>query len=355
MAEDLTLRDYYRIFKKNSRFIIFFTFCVSVLAIVISLLLPQWYSGTAKVIRPQSQILDMSSFQVKTMGLLGATDGITNRYLSILESRGIKEYMCRKYDLMDAYRVKYFDKAIERFEDNYKIDVGDHAEISITIYDRDQERVADMTNDVVYLLDSINISLASQYGKEERAFIEAQLMDILDSLAILENELLRFMEKHNVLSVEDQVRTQVQYAADLKYQIMIKEMELKIMRQTRQNELLIESHEIMVNEMKKQYDKLFMPDKELFINLKQAPDITIFMKKVERQLAYFNEVLMFVGPLYEQAKITEAKAVPTFEVLDYAHRPDRKAKPKRAIIVIAAFMFALLTSGVYVLLKENQD
>jgi tyrosine-protein kinase Etk/Wzc len=64
--------------------------------------------------------------------------------------------------------------------------------------------------------------------------------------------------------------------------------------------------------------------------------------------------LLFLGPLYEQAKITEAKEIPNFEVLDYAHRPDRKAKPKRVIIVIAAFMFALLSSGVYVLLKETQ-
>ncbi|MDD3095526.1 MAG: Wzz/FepE/Etk N-terminal domain-containing protein [Candidatus Neomarinimicrobiota bacterium] len=355
MAEDLSLRDYYRIFKKNKWFIGIFTFTVSVLAIVISLLLPKWYAGTAVILRPQSQVLDMSSFQMKTMGLLGSTDGVTNRYLSILNSYGVKEYICKKYELMDSYKMKYMSKTIEHFEDNYKVEIGDEAQILITVYDRDQERVADMTNDVVTLLDSINISLAAQYGREERTFIEAQLMAILDSLNILENELLGFMENYNVLSVEDQVRTQVQYAADLKYQIMIKEMELKIMKQTRQNELLIDSQEIMIREMKAQYDKLFLPDKELFINLKQAPDITIFMKKIERKLNYFNEVLMFVGPLYEQAKITEAKEVPTFEVLDYAHRPDRKAKPKRAIIVIAAFMFALLSSGVYVLLKETQE
>ncbi len=355
MAQDLTLRDYYRIFKKNKWFIGIFTFTVSVLAIVISLLLPKWYAGTAVILRPQSQVLDMSSFQMKTMGLLGSMDGATNRYLSILNSRGVKERICRKYDLMEAYKVEFMDKAILKFEDKYKVEVGDEAQIVITVFDRDQERVAAMTNDIVYLLDSTNIALATQYGSQERLFIEQQLNSVLDSLNILENELRKFMAKHNVLSVEDQISTQVQYAADLKYQIMIKEMELKIMEQTRQNELLVESQKIQIEELKKQYRTLFLPDNELFIDLRVAPEISIFIKKIERKLQYFNEVLVFVGPLYEQAKITEAKEVPTFEVLDYAHRPDRKAKPKRAVIVIAAFMFALLSSGVYVLLKETQE
>ncbi|MBN2781135.1 MAG: hypothetical protein JXR21_04155 [Candidatus Marinimicrobia bacterium] len=355
MAQDLTLRDYYRIFKKNKWFIGIFTFTVSVLAIVISLLLPKWYAGTAVILRPQSQVLDMSSFQMKTMGLLGSMDGATNRYLSILNSRGLKEQICRKYDLMEAYKVEFMDKAILKFEDKYKVEVGDEAQIVITVFDRDQERVAAMTNDIVSLLDSTNIALATQYGSQERLFIEQQLNSVLDSLNILENELRKFMAKHNVLSVEDQISTQVQYAADLKYQIMIKEMELKIMEQTRQNDLLVESQKIQIAELKNQYRTLFLPDNELFIDLRVAPEISIFIKKIERKLQYFNEVLVFVGPLYEQAKITEAKEVPTFEVLDHAQRPDRKAKPKRAVIVIAAFMFALLSSGVYVLLKETQE
>ncbi|MFO7841634.1 MAG: Wzz/FepE/Etk N-terminal domain-containing protein [Fidelibacterota bacterium] len=355
MAEDLTLRDYYRIFKKNKWFIALFTFIISVLAIIISLLLPKWYAGTAVILRPQSQVLDMSSIQMKTMGLLGSMDGVTNRYLSILNSRNVKEQICQKYDLIEMYNVEFMDKAILKFEDNYKIDVGDEAQIYITIYDRRQDLVADMANEAVYLLDSINISLASEYGGKELEFIEGQLNNVLDSLKILEAGLKNFMEKKNIMHVESQLQTEVQFASDLKYEIMIKEMELKIMKQTEQNKLMIQAKETEIGELKKQYEKLYQPGSELFVNLKEVPDISVFMKKIERKLAYYNEILLFVGPLYEQAKITAAKEVPTFEVLDHAQRPDRKAKPKRAVIVIAAFLFALLTSGVYVLLKENQD
>lgn len=355
MKKDLTLRDYYKIFVKNKWLIGIFTFTISVLAIIISLLLPQWYAGKAQVIRPQSQVLNMTSMQMQSMEIFGAADASTNRYLSILNSRMLKEKICKKYNLIEAYKVKWMDKAVLEFEDNFKVELGEENQIAITIYDRDQNRVADMVNYTIDLLDSINISLATQYGKEEKLFIEIQLNNILDSLVMLENELLTYMNRHNVLSVENQIKTEVDYATELKYQILIKEIELKIMEQTKQNTLLAEAKGIEIKALKNQYDKLFHPNKELFINLNQAPDITIFMQQIERKITYYNEVFLFLGPLYEQAKITEAKYVPTFEVLDYAHRPDRKAKPKRVVIVIAAFMFALLTSGVYVLLKETQD
>lgn len=355
MEKDLRLRDYYRIFMKNKWFIGIFTFIVSVLAIAISLLLPLWYGGTAQIIRPQSQILDMNSIQMQTMNLFGAADGPTNRYLSILNSRQLKERVCDKYDLMEAYKQKGMDKTVLKFEDNYKVVLGDENQLVLTVFDKDQDKVADMTNYVVFLLDSINTSLNSQYGRQEKLFIEGQVKDVLDSLRTLEHNFLTFMNNNNVLSIEDQIKTQVEYATELKYQLLIKETELKVMKKTQQNELLIAAKEIEINELKDQYDKLFLPDDELFVDLNQAPEVAIFVQRLEREIDYFNEVLMFVGPLYEQAKISEAKVIPTFEVLDYAHRPDRKAKPKRSIIVIAAFVFALLTSGVYVLLKETQD
>ena len=356
MAQDLTLRDYYKIFKKNKWLIGIFTFIVSVLAIIISLMLPLWYAGTAQVIRPQSQILNMSSFQLGAMDLFNTADAPTNRYLSILNSRMLKEKVCKKYNLMEAYDEKWMDKAVQKFEENYyKVELGEENQIVIVVFDKDQERVAGMTNFVVGLLDSINMSLAAQYGREEKQFIEGQLNDILDSLAVLEDDLLSFMNTNNILSVDEQIISEVDFATELKYQLLIKETELKVMEQTRQNSLIIESQEIAINILKDQYDKLFIPGSELFIDLTQAPEIAIFIKQMERKIDYYNEVLMFMGPLYEQAKISEAKYVPTFEVLDYAHRPDRKAKPKRAIIVIAAFLFALLSSGVYVLLKETQD
>lgn len=354
-TQDLSLHDYYKIFRKNFKLIFVFTFVVSVLAIGISLILPLWYAGNAQLVQPQSQVLDVSNFQTKAMNLLGATDGPTTRILTILNSRSFKEKMCKKYDLVEIYNVKGMDKAVEKFGDHYSADVGDEGQIFISVFDKDQERVADMTNHAIFLLDSINNSLSSDYGSQERIFIENQLNAALDSLYTLEDELLVFMKTNNVLSADNQIASEVEYATELKYQIMLKETEINMLRRSKQNRHMLESEELILEKMKEQYSDMFRPGNDLFLDLNKAPEIQLFAQKMERNIQYFNEVLLFIGPLYEQAKITEAKKIPTFEVLDYAHRPDRKAKPKRAIIVISAFMFALLSSGVYALLKETQD
>ena len=356
MAKDLTLRDYYKIFMKNKWFIGIFTFIVSVITIGVSFLLPQWYAGTSRIIRPQSQVLNMSGIQLGSMNLFGAADGTTNRYLSILNSRLLKEQICEEFDLVETYDVKYMDLAVKKFQEKcYNITLGDENQIVITVFDRDQDRVADMSNYVVFLLDSINTSLSTKYGREEKLFIETQMDDILDSLRVLEIELLDYMNENNVLSVNDQIQSEVEYATELKYQILIKETELKIMKQANKDQFLIESQEIAINDLKEQYNELFTNNNDLYLDLDNAPNIAIYIQRMERNIQYFNEVLMFMGPLLEQAKINEAKFVPSFEVLDYAHRPDRKAKPKKAIIVISAFMFALFSSGVYILLKETQE
>jgi uncharacterized protein involved in exopolysaccharide biosynthesis len=222
MSENLSLQDYYKIFMKNKWLIGIFTFTVSLIAIVISSLLPQWYAGTVQVIRPQSQVLNMSSMQIGSMDLFGAADGPTNRYLSILNSRNLKEEVCKRYDLVKIYDVEWMDLAVKKFQEkNFSINLGDENQIVITVFDRDQERVADMANYVIFLLDSIDLSLSTQYGKAEKTFIESQMGKILDSLSVLESELLDFMQSNNVLSSEDQISSEVDYATELNYQILI--------------------------------------------------------------------------------------------------------------------------------------
>lgn len=353
--KDLTLRDYYHIFMKNKWLIGGFTFAVSVIAIVISLLLPLWYAGTATIIRPSSQVLDMSTLKMDAIGIFGSSDAVTNRYLSILNSRQLKEKICKRYDLVDIYEVKDMDKAVLKFEDKFKVEIGDENQINITIYDQDQERVAEMVNWAVFLLDSINISLSTEYGRKEKDFIEMQLQSVMDSLHIVEVQLMEYMDKKNALNVEEQFSSEMQYAADLKYQIMLKAMDVEFMEKTHQSLPLLNVRKMELDGLQKQYDQLFGDDDELFMNLGNVPEIAVQLGKMQRQVEYFNQVLLFLGPLYEQAKISEAKNIPAFEVLDQAHRPDRKAKPKRSIIVIASFLFALLTSGVYTLLKETKE
>jgi uncharacterized protein involved in exopolysaccharide biosynthesis len=58
-------------------------------------------------------------------------------------------------------------------------------------------------------------------------------------------------------------------------------------------------------------------------------------------------------PMYEQAKVEEQKSVPTVMVIDNAVPPQLKDSPKRSIIVIGIFLFALFLLIPFVFVGER--
>ena len=66
-----------------------------------------------------------------------------------------------------------------------------------------------------------------------------------------------------------------------------------------------------------------------------------------------TRLMEFILPIYEQAKIEEQKEIPVVLVLDKGMPAERKSAPKRAIIVLAAFLISLLLGISYVLILES--
>ncbi|GAH55535.1 unnamed protein product, partial [marine sediment metagenome] len=64
-------------------------------------------------------------------------------------------------------------------------------------------------------------------------------------------------------------------------------------------------------------------------------------------------LLEFLYPQYEQARLQEARDEPTLLALDYPQVPQRKAKPKRLLIVLASGLFSLMISSVWVVLRPQ--
>jgi uncharacterized protein involved in exopolysaccharide biosynthesis len=58
---------------------------------------------------------------------------------------------------------------------------------------------------------------------------------------------------------------------------------------------------------------------------------------------------------YELAKFSAAKNVPEIQIIQYARMPDKKAKPKRTLIVLASTLAGFLYSVTMVLLWERLD
>jgi len=75
--------------------------------------------------------------------------------------------------------------------------------------------------------------------------------------------------------------------------------------------------------------------------------------------AFYTEYLIqtklqeYLLPEYEQAKLQLMKDKPTLQVIDYAYVPDKKSKPKKAIVVLGAVFVSTIIAFLFVLFLDR--
>jgi capsule polysaccharide export protein KpsE/RkpR len=242
------------------------------------------------------------------------------------------------------------EEAIKILSENIDISLEEEMQIMVSFWDTDQELVAEMTNYIVHTLDSLSIALSAKKGKENRIFIESRMNDVLDSLRYLEKQLVGFMEEEGVISLTDQVRVGVENAAAFKSEIMRKQIELAIARNSfDENNSIIIKLKSEIQTLQSKYREFFTekPSDKLMPNFNRIPEVGVKYSRLEKEVEYFFKIIEFLGPLYEKARIDELKDVPTIQVLDRAVRPEKKDKPFRSKFVLIAFMLTFIISSYY--------
>ncbi len=358
---EITLKDIWNILLLRKKMIIRNVIIVSIIVSGISLLFSNWYKATAVILPPSSDNASLGTASLLSNfglgGFLGGGDD-QSRILSIAKSRSLLESVAQKFNFQKVYETENMEETIKILEGNLAIDLHEEMQISISFWDKDQEKVAEITNYIVDCIDSLNIALSTNKAKNNRIFIESRVNDILDSLKYLESEITSFMEEEGILSLTDQVSVSVEKAADLKAQIMTKEIEQTIAKNVldRTNPKL-KQLQTEIKSLKNKYQEFYKENSsdKLMPNFNKVPALGIKFTRLQRKTEYYIKLLEYLGPQYESAKIEEAKTIPTIQILDLAVRPEKKDRPKRSRIVLGFFVIALTVSIYYAYFKGRNE
>jgi tyrosine-protein kinase Etk/Wzc len=355
---EVNFSDYFQIFRKYKRFIIVFIFVVSIASVIISLMLPKLYKAQATILSPSDNSGAMSAFgsDLSMFGLSGliSEDSTQMRLLAILKSIKMLELLDIEFDFQTKYEEKFKFKTYSKIHSNMHVVIGEEDQFIISFIDKDQELVKDIVKHIVHSLDSLNIELSNTKARQNREFIQTRIEIVADSLSAFEHELMEFMKSNHLISIDDQMSSTVSTAAELKAIIMAKEIELELkkMNHTEFNPE-INSLENELGLLTDNFDGFFINDgNKLLLNLDNVPQVQREYIKLQRKIKYFTKLLEYLGPQFEQSKIEEEKDIPTIQILDEPKRPEWKYKPKRAVIVIGAFFFALFFSWFVVITIE---
>ncbi len=231
---------------------------VSIVAIVISLMLPKYYISSATIVANESNS-SMSSMmglasQFGLGGMMGGTGDQVNRYLAILKSSSIKKKAISKFNLMEEYESKTLVDAMTEFSGNYNVMLDEEMQVSFSFVDKSPETSAEVSNYILFCLDSINQTLGNTTGRNKRIFVKKQYDEIMDSLNNLEYRLTRLMEEDNLIILPDQLSISAQQAALLKSEILMKEVERDVLLATLDKEApLVRQIDIELKGLKEQY------------------------------------------------------------------------------------------------------
>ncbi|MCF7810641.1 hypothetical protein K9N50_06600 [bacterium] len=333
---------------------------VAIIASIVSLLLPKWYSATAVILPPKSSS-GIPSFLTSDLVNVAMDFGLDvpgkDIYQTILGSRTIRERIIKRFNLREKWEVSekaLFEDVINMLNGHLTVQELDNKSIAVTIIDKDPGFTAELANGCVEELDKLLRDISSEAATRNRKFIEGRLHQIEDSLIVLQDSMMHFKEMTKAVSISDQISAMLEVTSKIEAQILSNDIKLEVMRSSLGSEHPAVSQLVTTNQLlQKKFDNIVSGDDNgLFFGLSQLPELSRDYAKLLRSTGIQLKLFEFVFPQYENARIQEKKETANVQVLDNARVPEKRFKPQRKKIVIVSCLIAMIVTLVAVLLFE---
>lgn len=349
------------VFAKHKKLLLGLPLAAAILASGLSLLLPNIYTASTKILPPQQS----QSTAAALLGQLGSVAGLfgaagggnvfrnpNDLYVAMLKSRTVADNLIQRFGLMEVYDEKYPSKARKRLEEDSSILSSKDGIITIEFDDKDPKRAAQIANAYVEELFKLTKVLAVTEASQRRLFFEQQFAQAKDNLAKAEIEARQALDKGGLVKVDDQGRSMVETTARLRAQITVKEVQIGAMRTfaaERNPDLRLAQQE--VESLRSELAKIegagggtvhgAASDRKGLDNL-----------RLLRDLKYYEIIYELLAKQFEVAKIDEAKDSTVVQVMDSAIEPDRKSRPKRLLLALLTALVAGFLAICWVLIQE---
>jgi uncharacterized protein involved in exopolysaccharide biosynthesis len=363
-SDEIIIINYLIVIARKKKLIAGITFGISIVALIVSLILPPIYRAEIKILPPQQSSTSMASQLLSQLGggmatLASSAIGIKNpndMYIGMLKSRTVYDRIVDGFGLMKVYDVQYREDARKKLDKSVGAKGGKDGIITVTVEDKDPKRAAEMANAFIEELKQLSKGLAVTEAAQRRLFFEEQLTDVKMSLIKAEESIKGFQEKTGVLKLDDQARAIIAGIASLRAQIAAKEVQQKVIRTyaTAQNpdlQRIEEEAQALQVELQKLETKGGIGYDPLMSTGRMPSVGTDYMRKL-RDVKYNETLYELLAKQYEMAKLDEARDAVVFQVIDKAVVPEKRVKPKRTLIVVLAILGGFLFSILLVLVNE---
>lgn len=345
--DEISLLDLLQAVVDNLRLLLLGPLSMGITALGISFVMSPTYTAKTQFLPPQQQQSAAASMLASLGnlgnlgGLAGAVGGIKNpadQFLGYMKSVTLQNALIDRFKLQERYDLKTKLETRLELTQNVRATYGKDGLISVEVDDKDPQFAAELANAHVEELSKLLGKLAITEAQRRRLFFEKQLNIAKDKLILSEIALKATGVSGSVL--KSNPVSAVATVAGLQAAVTAQEVKIGAMRG-----YLVENapeFRLAMSELANLKANLAKQEKETpFLGGKAEGD---YISKY-REFKYQETLYELFSKQFELAKVDEAREGAIIQVIDIAEPPERKSKPKKAIIAIIVTLtvgFALL-------------
>lgn len=377
--EEIDLLNIVSILIKNIKWILGITIFFMIVILVysaISILLPAEKSYLPNEFSPQSTVMLNSAkggsaldsmLSSSGMSSLAGWAGISGSGGSISDSQ-LAMKLVTTYSFINKINNEFgLDKIYKTFESDYpetdlnksileKLSISEDENtglLSITYTDIDKFLATDIVNKVTDLLEEEFDKIDIIRNRNQLIIVDEKKQKVEIELDRLQNEILAFQNKYNLVDVNVVFSELMKQIAELQSQLLMKNVAIDSYSQissikdpgylklVSERDALVRAIELVKDGKTGDYPPL---DK--------LPELSLKLEYLKRELDIQASVYKSLISQIETLKLTADGTGPTFQVLEMARVPEMKSGPSRGKLCIIVTIIGFFFSIFFVFLKE---
>jgi tyrosine-protein kinase Etk/Wzc len=345
-VRQLDLLDVLLIFARRKRLILGWALAGLVIAIIALFRAPTLYRSQATIMPPQQE--QSSSALLSQLGALtafsavGSNLGLKNPadlYVAILQTNLVADNMVDRFHLMDVYKIPDRDGAAGMLRKRSKFEAGKDGLMQIIVEDKDPQRAATLANGYADELFNQNNRLAIGSASQRRLFFEQQLAQEKDHLADAEVAMKQTQQSTGVLQLSGQAQNIIGQEANIQANITSREVQLGALlsSSTEQNPEVVRLRTELTG-LREQLQQLQKGTGGAMLSQHEFPAAGLAYIRKERDVQYHQTLYDLLARQLEAARIDEAKATPTVQMVDPPQVPRVRSWPKPLVFILVGLV-----------------
>lgn len=344
---EIGLWELLQILGEHWKLIVAGTLLAGVGAFGIASLIAPTFTARTTLLPPQQQ-QSAASAALSQLGALGGLAGgavksPAEQYVALLESVTVADRIIDAYKLLEVYDAKYRQDARKVLKSNVRIAAGKKdGMLSIEVDDHDPQRAAAMANSYVEGLRQLTSTLAVSEAQQRRVFFEQQLEQTKDKLTKAQVALQSSGFSQGALKAEP--KAAAEGYARLRAEATGAEVRLQSMRR-----MLAEGAPELLQQ---QATLAALRDQLARVEQRDTAGNDSGYVGKYREFKYQETLFELFARQYELARVDESREGGLIQVVDVATPPERKSKPTRSLIALAAALFFGLALSGFAIVRD---